>query len=234
MITPLGIQLQDFATTSELLDVLADTVNAPRSLYIDSGILHRDLAIKNIVIASDPGKGRNRCVLIDLDSAQNVVGTPIADRFKGSDGFMAVEVLLGGRHTYHTDLQSLFYVFLWLIIGNEREYPHPNIILFNLSESSRLRKWVSKDYYAVAQAKIADMSIQGFEIVLQEVSADFCHLCGSAKELHNLVFRPNENGIATFVTDMSRAAVECLYREMSAALRRQSFLERRAERSLLS
>ena len=234
VITPLGTQLQEFVSTSELLDVLADTVDALRSLYIDGGILHRDLAIKNIVIASSPDKGRNRGVLIDLDSAQNVLGAPPTDGFKGSDGFVAIEVLLGGLHTYHTDLESLFYVFLWLVIGNEREYPHPNIILFNLSESSPLRKWVSKDFHAVAQAKIADMSLEGFQTILQEFSTNFLQLRGLAEELHSLIFRPSKNGAVILVAGISQTAAERLYRDMSAALRRQSFVERRGERSFLS
>ena len=231
---PLGVPLQKFASSPELLDVLADTVEALRSLYIDGGLLHRDLAIKNIVITSNTGKDRNRGVLIDLDSARNATDALHTDKWKGSDGFMAINVLLGAPHTYQTDLEALFYVFLWLVIGNEREYPHPTIILFNLSGKSHLRNWVSQNYHAAAQAKIADMSLQGFQNILHEFSTDFIHLRGLAEELHSLIFRPDENGTATLVADESQAAAERLYRDMSAALRKQSSNEMRGMRSLLS
>ena len=235
-ISPLGLPLQEFATMAELLGVLADTAEALQSLYIKGKILHRDLAIKNIIRVphSDANQSTGRGVLIDLDCAQILDDAPPLEAFKGSDGFVAINVLLGRNHTYNTDLESLFYVFLWLAIGNEREYPHPSIILFNLSENSRLRKWVSGDNYAMAQAKVADMSLQGFENILEEFSSDFLHLRGLAEKLHRLIFCPEKDGNAVIEAETSQKAAERLYQEFSTALRNQSFIEQHRQRNLSS
>jgi len=233
-ITPLGSPLQQFSTIRELLEVLHDVVKALQSLYIDGRYLHRDIAIKNIVRYPklEPDESTSRGLVIDLDSARDLDDVLPTRSVKGSDGFIAISVLLGQEHTYRTDLESLFYVFLWLAIGNEREYEHPSIILLNLPETSRLRRWVSKNHESIAHAKIADMSLQGFQDILNEFSDDFVHLRGLAKDVHRLIFRPSSDGTAVIGTETDQAAAIRLYKEMSDAFSRQSLHEVRKQRSL--
>jgi len=54
--------------------------------------------------------------------------------------FMAIEVLEGRAHTYRHDLESFFYVFIWVIIrygqGSDK----------NLPKTSRLRRWYAGSY----------------------------------------------------------------------------------------
>lgn len=63
---PLGQPFQKFQSIPELLDIMGDLVEALRSLYLDSGIIHRDVAIKNLVIAPQSGADRAKGMLIDL------------------------------------------------------------------------------------------------------------------------------------------------------------------------
>ena len=49
-------------------------------------------------------------------------------------GTMAIEVLEGRAHTYRYDLESFFYVFLWVIIRYGQETDK------NLPNTSRLRR----------------------------------------------------------------------------------------------
>jgi hypothetical protein len=53
----------------------------------------------------------------------------------GTMEFMAIEVLEGRAYTYRYDLESFFYVFLWVIIRYSQEADK------NLPKISRLRRW---------------------------------------------------------------------------------------------
>jgi serine/threonine protein kinase len=56
-------------------------------------------------------------MLIDLDLAKELDNGPSGARYRtGTIEFMAIEVLEGRPYTYRYDIESLFYVFLWVII----------------------------------------------------------------------------------------------------------------------
>lgn len=225
---PLGRPMQKFASIYELSMVLSDFVKALRSLYVDGRMLHRDIAIKNMVMAprhSGPGTSVNNLmgVLIDFDQAldlDNVHDISI-DQMIGSQGFMSIGILTGSRHTYRHDLESLFYVFLWLAIGNDHEHDNAWLILDGLPKASRLRKWCSRDFESMKYAKYADMTPEGFLGVLEEFSADFAPLRDLAKELHGLLF-PLRDGKIFIGTEMAPVAVEQLYDGMAKAFERSA------------
>jgi hypothetical protein len=110
---PLGRSISKFEFIFEFLEACRDVVKALRSLYQDGKILHRDICIKNLTIASRPDEGDAKEVLIDLDRALDLEKGPARKGVLiGSEGFMAIGILTGDPHTYQHDLESLFYVFL--------------------------------------------------------------------------------------------------------------------------
>ncbi|KAK5659148.1 hypothetical protein OQA88_1238 [Cercophora sp. LCS_1] len=218
---PLGRPIQQFKSIPELLEVLRDLVKALRSLYLDARILHRDIAIKNLIIAFQPEADGPKGVLIDLDGALDLDNVSPVEPLIGSDGFMAIGILSGQRHTYRHDLESLFYVFLWLAIGNDHEREEAYDILEGLPKESRLRHWCSMDFEAVGREKAADMSPQGFVRILGEFSPDFVPLRGLARELHALLFPLREGKVFTG-TEMRSGATERLYEGMVDAFNRSA------------
>ncbi|KAL7928908.1 hypothetical protein V8C35DRAFT_332049 [Trichoderma chlorosporum] len=220
--SPLGRPIRQFASIRELLEVLGDLVKALRSLYVDGRMLHRDIAIKNLIINPQPSSGSSKGVLIDFDMALDLDKTRAVEPMVGSDGFMAIGILSGKPHTYRHDLESLFYVFLWLAIANDSKHDHAYEILKGLPETSRLQRWCSMDFPAVGRAEAADMSLEGFEGILSEFSANFVPLKGLAKELHGLIF-PVRDGVIFTGTDMEQAAVERLYTGMADAFTRSAY-----------
>lgn len=213
---PLGRPIRQFATIPELLEVLRDLVRALQSLYINTRILHRDVAIKNLIITPQHSADGPKGVLIDFNAALDLDNARPVEPMVGSDGFMAIGILFGQRHTYRHDLESLFYVFLWIAIANERLHDEANDILNVLPKTSRLWNWCSMDFGGVGKFKAADMSPQGFEKMLDEFSNEFKPLQGLAQELHALVFPVRDGKIFTG-TDTDQVAVQRLYDGMANA-----------------
>lgn len=230
---PLGRPIQQFTSIHELLEVLCDLVKALRSLYMDGRIIHRDIAIKNVVITSRHSADSPKGVLIDFDQALDLDNVRAVEPLVGSDGFMAIGILSGKPHTYRHDLESLFYVFLWFAIGNDHEHDDAYDILGGLPKTSRLWKWCSMDFRSVGRAKAADMSPEGFLGILGEFSADFAPLRGLAKELHALVFPVRDGKIFTG-TETEQVAVERLYNGMADAFNRSPHIPEVREADCLS
>ncbi|KAF8415690.1 hypothetical protein EV426DRAFT_629342 [Tirmania nivea] len=100
------------------------------SLYFDAKVLHRDLSPYNIISCSTPvivpDRANNMiCVpgtelygsIIDLDYALDISThglSGLADR-TGTYPFIAIQILRGHEgHRYRHDLESMFYVLLWV------------------------------------------------------------------------------------------------------------------------
>ena len=140
--SPLGRPLNTFSSLPELMMVLRDTVKALRSLHLEVNILHRDVSPQKIIIAPNMNQDPNTPtgILIGLDMALDLSNPPSERLLIGSEGFMAIGILGGDDHTYRHDLESLFYVLLWMAIchdgANSEQVP----------ATSRLRAWLGKDY----------------------------------------------------------------------------------------
>ncbi|KAI1132124.1 kinase-like domain-containing protein [Nemania abortiva] len=221
---PLGRPIQKFTSIHELLEVFCDLTKALRSLYVDGRMLHRDIAIKNLVITAEDSMNSSKGMLIDFDQALDLDNVRAVEPMVGSDGFMAIEVLFGMPHTFRHDLESLFYVFLWLAIANDHEHDDAYDILEGLPKTSRLWKWCSLDFVSVGLAKEADMSLDGFSTILDEFSPDFAPLRELAKELHELVF-PMRDGRIFTGTDTDQSAAEQLYDEIADAFNQSALVE---------
>lgn len=122
LLTKQGRDIREFTSIRELLLAFHGAITGHRSLY-QNGILHRDVSINNIMMAHPdcPRPDGLAGFLIDLDLA---IGISTIDRSgaphrTGTKEFMAIGALRGDVHTFRHDLESFFYVFLWICI----QYP---------------------------------------------------------------------------------------------------------------
>jgi len=217
--SPLGRSINKFESILEFLEACRDVVKALRSLYQDGKILHRDICIKNLIIAPRRHEGDAKGVLIDLDGALDLEkGQARKGELIGSEGFMAIGILCGDPHTYRHDLESLFYVFLWVAICNDHGHDDRESLRYQ-PKTSRLWGWCSMDFKSVSRHKTTDMNPDGFLRILNEFSKEFEHLEGLAKELRELLF-PIRDGELFTGTDMDQDGVNRLYDGMIDAFNR--------------
>ncbi len=79
---------------------------------MNTRILYRDVAIKNLIITPQHSADNPKGVLLDFNFALDLDNVRLIELIVRSDGFMAIGIFSGQRHTYRHDLESLFYVFL--------------------------------------------------------------------------------------------------------------------------
>ncbi|KAG6095123.1 hypothetical protein E4U31_006003 [Claviceps sp. LM219 group G6] len=164
-VTPLGRPLKEFGSILELLECLRDTIKAHRSLYMDSGILHGDISVNNIIMTEPAKADGYKGMLIDLDLAHDTTKDPSGRRHRtGTIEFMAVEVLLGQQHTYRHDLESFLYVFIWLcfVYGAQGKGREPTDVIPGWSKGS---------LNLIAQLKLGHMG-SAFNLFMKEFPAE--------------------------------------------------------------
>ncbi|KAG9242164.1 hypothetical protein BJ878DRAFT_536067 [Calycina marina] len=196
--SPAGRHLHEYQSVRELLEALRDAIRGHRSLLEDGKILHRDVSENNIIItellAEDAPKGR----LIDLDLAKELDGMPSGARHRtGTMQFMAIEVLEGKGHTYRHDLESFFYVFIWMCIrygyeGTSRQKPKVMRPKTNI-----LRGWYTGMYSEIANTKQGHMGKNRFENVIAEFAPKFENLKPLARQLRSALFPIRDGDIFT-------------------------------------
>ncbi|KAH0562856.1 hypothetical protein GP486_002529 [Trichoglossum hirsutum] len=196
VVSPPGRAIHEFKSVLEFLKVFRDVIKAHRSLYRDGKILHRDISKNNIIITTDAKKKEEdpSGMLIDLDLAKELGSGPSGARHRtGTMEFMAIEVLECGTHTYRHDLESLFYVFLWVII----RHGHMTNTSSTKPETSRLQNWYSGTYHTIARIKESDMSKRRFSDLLYEFPPKFDIVKGLAEELRQALFPIREESLFT-------------------------------------
>lgn len=204
VISPPGRAIDKFESIEEFLEACRDFVRAHWSLYNDGKLLHRDISKNNVIITNAGNSGDPKGMLIDLDLAKELDDGPSGARHRtGTMEFMAIGVLEGCSHTYRHDLESFFYVFLWVIIGYNHGADH------SLPEESQLRGWYTGSYQDIADKKRAHMSEERFPSILAEFPQEFESLKGLAEELRGIVFT-HRNGFST----KTPSDPEQLYRPM--------------------
>ncbi|KAI9655951.1 MAG: hypothetical protein M1829_000461 [Trizodia sp. TS-e1964] len=165
VLSPPGKPILQFESIKVLLKVLLDAITAHKSLLIEANILHRDVSENNI-IQTDPQDNDGRLgMLIDLDLATKIGDTAVLKHLTGTMQFMGIGVLLGYEHTYRHDLESFFYVLLWISAHRSWE------IGFECDSTQRpqnsiLKKWYTGNFTDIAQAKRSHMHADGFEDIL--------------------------------------------------------------------
>ncbi|RYO91358.1 hypothetical protein DL763_005032 [Monosporascus cannonballus] len=100
-----------------LLAALEACIQGHESLY-KASFLHRDISINNLMITKDEHSPLHPAFLIDLDLAI-AKGREESSGARGKTGtraFMAIGILLGEQHSFMHDLESFFWVLLWICI----------------------------------------------------------------------------------------------------------------------
>ncbi|KAG6004296.1 hypothetical protein E4U21_001193 [Claviceps maximensis] len=167
VVSPAGRVISEFRTIKELLESERDAIKAHRSLYVKGNILHRDISSNNIIITNPETANGFKGMLIDLDLAKIRDSGPSGARHRtGTMQFMAVEVLRKIDHTYRHDLESFFYVLLWMCarqawsngFGGEQKPP----------KESLLRQWEIGSFKDIARTKEGDMTVNSLERIMGE------------------------------------------------------------------
>lgn len=194
VISPAGQALSKFESVSELLTALRDAIKAHRSLYIQGKSLHRDISEGNIII-TDPKKADGFTeMLIDLELVKKVdSGRSDARHQTGTMEFMTIEVLRLVSHTYRHDLESFFYVLLWMCARRtwERQF---HCMLMDRPNESMLSKWYTGSYEEIAQYKEYAMSVNGFKKPLKEFPPMLDRVKPLCKEIRGILFPFLEDG----------------------------------------
>jgi hypothetical protein len=196
---PAGRPLYEYQSVRELLEVLRDAIQGHRSLFEVGKILHRDISENNIIITELPAEEAPKGRLIDLDLAKELDSMPSGARHRtGTMQFMAIEVLEGKGHTYRHDLESFFYVFVWMCIRYGYEVTggqKPNKLI--RPKTNILRGWYTGIYTEIARNKVGDMDKNRFENVIVEFAPKFENLKPLARELRNVLFPIRDGAIFT-------------------------------------
>lgn len=133
----------------------------------------------------------------------------------GTAPFMAIGALeayvKNNPRTYRHDLESLFYVFLYLAICQRAE---DGSKCEELPETSRITKWKLDEREQVR--KTADMGEEGFKAILEEFSREFEGLKGLAEKIRGLLFPLRDGKIWTW-TDVTPEGTNKLYDDMAGA-----------------
>ena len=125
-------------------------------------------------------------MLIDLDLAKVLgSGRSGARHQTGTMEFMAIEVLLGIDHTYRHDLESFFYVLIWLcarrgwgFCGNPRGRPKESVLM----------KWYTGSFKDIARSKLGDMHVDGFDDILEEFPPSFDCVKPLCRKIRGILF----------------------------------------------
>lgn len=192
VISPPGRAIHEFTTIAEFIEACRDIIKGHRSLYYDGRILHRDVSENNMIITDPEQDGDPKGMLIDLDLAKELDRGPSGARHRtGTMEFMAIEVLKGKAHTYRHDLESFFYVFLWVIIsyrqGADRTLPN----------TSQLRDWYKGSYAQIANTKRGHMDKEAFKEIIAEFPTQFESLKILAEKLRDILFPIREGSLFT-------------------------------------
>lgn len=199
VISPAGRVISDFRTVKELLGAIRDAIKAHQSLYETGNILHRDISSNNIIITKpDTADGFNG-MLIDLDLAKIRDSGPSGARHQtGTIQFMAVEVLRRADHTYRHDLESFFYVLLWMCArqswsnGFARGEKPP--------KDSILRRWEIGSFKDIARTKAGDMTVDGLEGIMTEFPGMFNHIQPLCLQIRKILFPLDKDERMSFGT----------------------------------
>ena len=193
-ISPAGQTISKFDSIPQLLMALRDAIKAHRSLYFDGNILHRDISENNIIITDPEEAGGFNGMLIDCDLSIEIDGRRTGARQKtGTMEFMAIEVLREFDHTYRHDLESFFYVLIWICARRvwEREF---KCKLLDRPKESMLTDWYTGSYKQIAQRKRDAVGVTGFEELLDEFPRVFDCVKPLCREIRGILF-PYRDGL---------------------------------------
>lgn len=168
VVAPTGRVISSFTSVKQLLEAMRDAIKAHQSLYVTANILHRDISANNIIITEHTLSDGFNGMLIDLDLAKELDSGPSGARqLTGTMQFMAVEVLRKTDHTYRHDLESFFYVLLWM--GGRQAWSNGFATIEDKrSTESSFRGWEIGSFNQIANSKEGCMTINGLHRLISE------------------------------------------------------------------
>ncbi|PPR01897.1 hypothetical protein CVT24_001244 [Panaeolus cyanescens] len=126
-----GSPLTGFKSPLHFLQGFHDAIEGHRNMW-EVGVLHRDISINNILFGKDGNRVPSHGVVIDLDLGvffNRTDSLAEVDCLTGTHLFQSIHVLKSALsqnptqhpilHDYIDDLQSFFWVFCWVTMGNE-------------------------------------------------------------------------------------------------------------------
>ncbi|KAF6742769.1 hypothetical protein DFP72DRAFT_829701, partial [Ephemerocybe angulata] len=124
-----GGPLESFKSRSQLIAAFRDTILGHQNLLL-KGVLHRDIGVHNILLGSLNAAPGKRGIIIDLDMAMWIArsaSSKINDdyrtglqRFHSIASLLRKELALVPPHDFWDDLESFFYVLLFILLMYER------------------------------------------------------------------------------------------------------------------
>ncbi|KAM0289871.1 hypothetical protein ACHAO9_005757 [Fusarium lateritium] len=189
---PFARDLEDYHSTAELMQCFRDAIKGHYNLYKYGKILHRDVSVGNIMITNYDKNNPDapRGILIDLDGSLDLkIEQKKPYNLQGTKAFMAIDISRPPHdhilHTYRHDLESFFYVFLYLAVCRDKRLP----------KTSRLMRWMDgkKNWVEVGSMKREDMSDDAkFTAIVGEFGPSFKDFEGLANELRRILFYPDD------------------------------------------
>jgi hypothetical protein len=143
------------------------------------------------MIACRPREGEPKGFLIDLDMAQEIDSNSSGAIYQiGTMEFMAINVLLRRQpHTYRDDLESFFYVLIWICVMYEstghRRYVRD--AQDEICPPTVLDGWSSAEAAGVKHLQMFEET--QFEDILNAFSDRFRELGGMMKEIRRALFQ---------------------------------------------
>ncbi|KAI0455166.1 hypothetical protein F5B21DRAFT_524084 [Xylaria acuta] len=187
-----------------LLKALEGCIQGHKSLLSKTGFLHRDISINNLMINEDNENPSWASFLIDLDLAIKMdrLQASGAKEKTGTRAFMAIGVLSGGRHSYMDDLESFYWVLLWVCIhydgkGHGRDVPG-------------FDRWNTIDTEALIQQKQGTLSKRVFDnTVSTHFTPHYQPLISWVSKLRDVVF-PNGESWETEHDELYKEMIDIL------------------------
>ena len=125
-------------------------------------------------------------MLIDLNLAKMLDDERSDARHQTSTmKFMIIEVLLDIDHIYRHDLESFFYVLIWLCARREWDFCENSR---DRSKESVLTKWYIDNFKNIARSKLDDMHIDEFDDILKKFSSFFDWDKALCKKIRDILF----------------------------------------------
>lgn len=183
LITIKGRPIYQFTSNLELLLAFRDAMRGHRSL-VRLNLIHRDVSINNIMITGPwPREDGFKGFLTDLDLALSPSDAATdSTAYHRPIEFRAIGVLSGDPHTYRHDLESFFYVFLWICI----HYHHGGVLV--TPPPKIFSSWGGPSYDNAIRFKRGHMSPRGFEVVLSQFTEQVGELKTLALGMRDALF----------------------------------------------
>ncbi|PKY05935.1 hypothetical protein P168DRAFT_250930 [Aspergillus campestris IBT 28561] len=181
-----GVPIYKAMSRVAMLSAFAECIEGYESLHRKAGFLQGDISTGNLILNKDGGKHSWPAFLIDLDLAiKEQREQPSGARGKtGTRAFMAIGLLLGEKHSFMHDLESFFWVILWICIHHDG--PSVSKVV------RRFERWNYVDLEELAELKKGAVAHEGdFIRMTDEHFSDFYKPLGPwVNRLRKMVF-PN-------------------------------------------